>query len=50
MSLIRPYRSGFQKGFNSYPNTNQKTGMEFDILSTHGDVLVAAMQLLKSNC
>jgi len=37
MSLIKPYRNGFQKGFNSYPGTNEKTGIEFDILITDKD-------------
>ena len=37
MSLIKPYRNGFQKGFNSYPTTNEKTGMEFDILIADKD-------------
>ena len=37
MSLIKPYRNGFQKGFNSYPTTNEKTGQEFDILIADKD-------------
>ena len=37
MSLIKPYRHGFQKGFNSYKGTNEKTGIEFDILITDKD-------------
>lgn len=37
MSLIKPYRHGFQKGFNSYSSTKGKTGIEFDILITDKD-------------
>ena len=32
MSLIKPYRSGFNNGLNPYNQAHDETGMEFDIL------------------
>ena len=32
MSLIHPHRDGFKTGVNSYVDTLEKTGMDFDIL------------------
>ena len=37
MSLIKPFRGGFKNGINTYNDTYDQTGMNFDILIMEKD-------------
>ena len=37
MSLIKPFRGGFKNGINTYKDTYDQTGIDFDILIMEKD-------------